>query len=337
MTRSTQTQPDVRPTQKTVAEKSGFAVTTVSRALAGDPLIARVTREKIAKVAADLGYTPDRAAQRLRTGRTNMIALVLDPHGEILNFSGSMVTGFADVIRDTSYHLTLTQYQLGEDPLDPIRHIVRNRLADGVVFARTEPQDARVKYLIETGFPFVTHGRTHLGSHAWYDYDNAAFAQQAVDRLVAKGRRNILIVSPGDRYTFASHMKGGFTKAVQDHGVQGVIPDDFNIDSPSDVSNARIAERLSAPDRPDAVICPGEIVAIATLAAIKDLGLALGKDIDVVAKQTSSVFDLYRPRVDTIHENIEEAGRTMAQALLDEISGAAPETLQTLQQPRPGF
>ncbi len=337
MTQTSPPQVESRPTQKTVAEKSGFAVTTVSRALADDPLIARATREKIAKVAADLGYTPDRAAQRLRTGRTNVIALVLDPHGEILNFSGSMITGFADVIRDTRYHLTLTQYQMGEDPMAPIRHIVRNKLADGVVFARTEPQDVRVKYLIEAGFPFVTHGRTHLESHAWYDYDNAAFARLAVDRLVAKGRRHILIISPGHQYTFASHMKDGFRAAVAAHGIAGTIPEEFTIDSPSEIANARIKERLSGPDRPDAVICPGEIVAIATLAAINDLGLELGTDIDVIAKQTSSVFDLYRPRIDTVHENIEEAGRTMAQALLDEISGAAPETLQTLQQPKPGF
>ncbi|MEL7116947.1 MAG: LacI family DNA-binding transcriptional regulator [Pseudomonadota bacterium] len=146
-----------KPTQKTVAEVSGFAVTTVSRALADDPLIARTTREKIAKVAEELGYIPDRAAQRLRTGRTNVIALVLDPHGEILDFSGSMISGFADAIRGTRYHLTLTQYQLGEDPMQPIQHIVRNRLADGLVFARTEPQDPRVQFLIKAGFPFVTH------------------------------------------------------------------------------------------------------------------------------------------------------------------------------------
>ncbi len=326
-----------KPTQKDVAEASGFAVTTVSRALAGDPLIAEKTRAKIAKVADDLGYVPDRAAQRLRTGRTNVIALVLDPHGEILDFSGSMISGFAEVVRGTKYHITLTQHQTGEDPMDPIRHIVRNRLADGLVFARTKPEDPRVQYLIETGFPFVTHGRTSMASHAWYDYDNETFAQMAVDRLVSKGRRRLLLIPPPSRYTFSAHMTDGFNRAIARHGIVGEMSSDFDLNSPSDEIYSKLKSRLLQSDRPDGLICPGEISAISSLAAIGDIDLELGQDIDVVAKQTSRVFDLHRPRIDTIHEDIAAAGQTIARALLQEIDGAAPDTLQTLQQPRPGY
>ncbi|MEM8729137.1 MAG: LacI family DNA-binding transcriptional regulator [Pseudomonadota bacterium] len=324
---------DRKPTQRTVADAAGFAVTTVSRALAGDPLIAEKTRAKISEVARELGYEPDRAAQRLRTGRTNVIALVLDPHGEILDFAGTMVTGFAEVVRDTRYHLNLTQYQLGEDPMRPIRHIVRNRLADGVVFARTEPQDKRVEYLLEAGFPFVTHGRTNLASHAWYDYDNATFAHQAVDRLIAKGRRRILIIPPATRYSFSTHMMEGFRTALAQQDDARQIPVDFDLNSPASEIYEKLKVRFTQPDAPDGVICPGEIAAMAALAAIEDQDLALGKDIDVVAKQTSQVFDLHRPRIETIHEDIEAAGRVMAKLLLAEIDGASTHTRQILQSP----
>jgi len=326
-----------KPTQKDVAEVSGFAVTTVSRALADDPLIAEKTRKRIAQVAEELGYVPDRAAQRLRTGRTHVIALVLDPHGEILDFSGSMISGFAEVVRGTKYHITLTQHQTGEDPMDPIRHIVRNKLADGIVFARTEPDDPRVQYLMDAGFPFVTHGRTRMASHAWYDYDNEAFARIAVERLVAKGRSHLLIIPPLARYTFAEHMVSGFERAIAEHGVTGELPDGFDLNAPSDEIYSKLKTRLGDANRPDGLICPGEIAAISSLAAIEDAGLVLGTDIDVVAKQTSQVFDLHRPRIDTIHEDINAAGQTIARALLQEIDGAAPDTLQTLQHPRPGF
>lgn len=323
-----------KPTQKDVADKTGFAVTTVSRALADDPLIAASTRSKIASAAAEIGYVPDRAAQRLRTGRTNVIALVLDPHGEILDFSSSMISGFAEVVRGTRYHLNLTQYQIGEDPMAPIQNIVRNRLADGVVFARTEPQDQRVQYLLEAGFPFVTHGRTGISGHAWYDYDNAAFARLAVERLVAKGRRRILIIPPAKQYMFMRHMTEGFTTAIDRLGVHGIMPSDFDLDTPTTETHQRLCKLLSTKDRPDGFIMAGEIAAMAGLAAIEDTGLQLGRDIDLVAKQTSNVFDLYRPRIETIFENIEDAGRTMAQALLDEIQGAGSSMRQTLQTPQ---
>jgi len=323
-----------KPTQKDVADKTGFAVTTVSRALADDPKIAQRTRSKIAEAAAAIGYVPDRAAQRLRTGRTNVIALVLDPHGELLDFSGSMISGFADVVRTTRYHLNLTQYQLGEDPLTPIQNIVRNRLADGIVFARTEPQDARVRYLLEADFPFVTHGRTDIDGHAWYDYDNATFARKAVDQLGAMGRRRILIIPPSPKFTFARHMRDGFQSAICRLGAIGIMPEDFDLNSPARVIHQNLLALLSGPDRPDGFIMPGETAAMAGLAAIEDAGLKLGSDIDVVAKQTSRVFDLHRPRVETIFEDIEEAGRIMAQALLGEIDGAQLKTRQVLQTPR---
>jgi len=323
-----------KPTQKDVADKTGYAVTTVSRALAGDPQIAARTRSKIAEAAAAIGYVPDRAAQRLRTGRTNVIALVLDPHGELLDFSGSMISGFADVVRGTRYHLNLTQYQLGEDPLAPIQNIVRNRLADGIVFARTEPQDARVRYLLETDFPFVTHGRTDIGGHAWYDYDNAAFAQEAVEQLGAMGRRRILIVPPSPKYTFGRHMRDGFRPAIDRLGATGILPKDFDLNSPATMIHQRLLKLLSGPERPDGFIMAGEIAAMAGLAAIEDAGLKLGADIDMVAKQTSRVFDLHRPRIETIFEDIEEAGRIMAQTLLSEIIGAPSSARQALQSPQ---
>ena len=66
--------PSTKPTLKTIADLTGLAVTTVSRALAGAPQIALETRERVRAVASDIGYQPDRAALRLRTGRTNVIS-----------------------------------------------------------------------------------------------------------------------------------------------------------------------------------------------------------------------------------------------------------------------
>ena len=67
-----------RPTLRTIAEETGFAVTTVSRALKDDPRIAAKTRKAVAEAAEKLAYVPDRAAQRLRTGRTKVISVLLN-------------------------------------------------------------------------------------------------------------------------------------------------------------------------------------------------------------------------------------------------------------------
>ncbi|WDR00416.1 LacI family DNA-binding transcriptional regulator [Devosia sp. J2-20] len=85
--------PSGKPTLKTIAQMTGFAVTTISRALNNAPELSQETRDRVQKVAAEVGYLPDRAALRLKTGRTNVIALVLEPDEQIYGFGSSIVGG----------------------------------------------------------------------------------------------------------------------------------------------------------------------------------------------------------------------------------------------------
>ena len=62
-----------------------------------------------------------------------------------------------------------------------MRYVVETGSADGIIISRTEPDDKRVRYMIERGFPFATHGRTNMGmAHPFHDFDNYAFASEAV-------------------------------------------------------------------------------------------------------------------------------------------------------------
>jgi LacI family transcriptional regulator len=322
-----------KPTLRTVAERTGLAVTTVSRALADDPQIAQETRIRVRQAASDLGYLPDRAAQRLRTGRTNVISLVLDPHEEILGYGTSMIRGLTAALRGTPYHLVITPHFSDIPPIDPVRHIVRNRMADGILFSRTEPADERVKFLLEQDFPFVCHGRTAFATpHPFVDYDNDAFAYKASRSLIAAGCRKLCMILPPARFTFAQHMRHGFMAAVGEEGTAFEIADGITLDSKSDAIRDHVAARLIQPDPPDGFICGGEVSAMAVMSAVFDLGLTVGKDVRLVAKQTSGLFDQVRPRIETIYEDLSEAGLQMGTLLLNRIAGSTPvDQLQVLQ------
>jgi LacI family transcriptional regulator len=328
---------DKRPTLRTIAEASGLAVTTVSRALAGDGKIAQSTRSRVAEIAERLGYVPDRAAQRLRTGRTNVITLVMSPHEEILGFRGQMIAGLSQAIAGTRYHISLTPYDVDADPMVPIGHIVRNGLADGIVFSGTHPDDPRVAFLNQAGFPFVSHGRTEsVGPHAWCDYDNAAFAEMAVSRLVQRGRRRLFLIQPPPGRTFSRHMREGFAAACTRLGVTPVMDEGMTLTTPL-ARMQQAAGQLGGAGGIDGFICPGEVAAMAVLAGLQDSGHAVGEDVDVLAKQASQTFDLYRPRIDTIYEDIRGAGQVLGQLLLRRIAGEPPEALQVLLAPQPNF
>lgn len=327
-----------KPTLRTIAEMTGFAITTISRALNNAPELAQETRERVQRIAAEIGYVPDRTALRLKTGRTHVISLILDPHDEILNFSQSLVSGLTAACRGTPYHLVITPSFGGIAPLETIQNILRNKMADGVIFSRTEPYDVRVKLLLEQDFPFVCHGRTELDTpHPYVDYDNAMFTYQAALRLHAKGRKHISMVSAPPRFTFGKYLREGLARAASETGLRYEIEKRVTLDDNAEQIRVATMARIAEGDAPDAYICPGDAVALAVMAGITDSDRQIGRDVDIVTKQMSGIFSLVRPRVDVISEDIALAGLQMGELLLKRIKGEPVGALQILQVPEIPF
>jgi len=328
---------DQKPTQKMIADRAGISVGAVSRALANDPKIAEDTRRMVQALAAEMGYSPDRAAQRLRTGRTQVINLILPPHEEIFGFGTSLIRGITRGLEGSSFHLVVMPDFNADDEAndggeDILRRIVRNRLSDGVMFSRTEPDDPRVRYLAEAGFPFVSHGRTELSTpHPYVDYDNYGFAYEAARRLITRGARSLSILLPPPTLSFRQHLLHGFMTAVRESGVRHELFEGADLDSTPEQVRAAVEARFRAADAPEGLILPGEVSGLAALAAVQDIGLQPDRDVKLVVKQTTGLFDLVRPRVDSIFEDLPEAGVQMAQLLLRRIQGAPPESLHYLQ------
>ncbi len=307
-----------RATLKTVAEACGLAVTTVSRALNNHDDIAPGTRERVQRVASDIGYVPNREGRALRTGQSHLISLVVPPHSSISGYTSSIIFSLGAVLRDHGYELCALPAYPDEDELNQIRSIVENRRADGVILTRTEPQDVRVRYLIEQGIPFVTHGRTELASaHAYVDFDNQAFAEQAAKRLIDRGCKRLMLIGPPAELTYANHMYQGFQRAVTCGGIDSVpTPDDLSFETPLASIREQIEALMASQDAPDGIVCGGEFAALAVIASLRDDSDPSASKVPVIAKQTSSVFDHTYPPIDTLYEDIDAAGVLLAESIL---------------------
>lgn len=330
--------PSGKPTLRTIAEMANLAVTTISRALNNAPELSQETRERVQKIAAEIGYVPDRTALRLKTGRTHVISLILDPHDEILGFGQSMVSGLTSAFRGTPYHLVITPNFRNVAPIEPIHYILRNKAADGVIFSRTEPDDARVRLLLENNFPFVSHGRTAFeAAHPYVDYDNFAFAYHAAKRLHSKGWKKLTIMLPPPNFTFHGHLRDGFMAAMQETGMAYEFSSEVTLDNTADEIRQATTRRILQPDAPDGYICSGDASALSVMAGITDAGRIIGRDVGLIAKQTSGIFSQVRPKVDAIFEDTALAGLQMGELLLRRIAGEPAETLHVLQHPEIWF
>lgn len=327
--------PSGKPTLKTIAQMTGFAVTTISRALNNAPELSQDTRDRVQKIAAELGYLPDRAALRLKTGRTNVIALVLEPDEQIYGFGSSMVSGLTEAVRDTAYHIVITPLFRNVQPIEPIKHIVRNRMADGVVFSKSESFDERVRFLLDNDFPFVSHGRTNWpDAHPFVDFDNNTFAYEATRRLAALGCKRVSIVLPESALTYTDHLKSGMARAAHEMGIAHEFAADVNLGSPTDAIRNYVIKRSRRPDAPDGWIGASEVSTLAVISGLRESGLVVGQTAHVVAKQASEMFAQFQPGAETVFEDFTDAGRHLGRLLLRRIAGEPADDLQDLAKPR---
>jgi LacI family transcriptional regulator len=325
-----------RPTLKTIAFMTGLGVTTVSRALKDAPEIGEDTKRRVQLVAKQVGYRPNRAGVRLRTGKTNVISLVLDTDQQLMSFVSDIIYGISEVLAETPYHLIVTPYSRLQDPLAPVRYVVETGSADGVIISRTQPNDPRVRYLAERGFPFATHGRTEMDiDHAYHDFDNHAFAAEAVRMLAGLGRKRLALLAPPAGLTYHHHTVTGFADALGETGGMEVPFSTASIDHSIEHIRQRAAQLMRRDSRPDGFISCAAASTLALVAGIEDAGLKLGRDVDVVSKQSSDLLPLFRPELHVVNEDFRLAGSELAKAVIGCIGGTPARALQSVSAPGP--
>ncbi len=325
-----------KPTLKTIAELSGLAVATVSRALNDAPDIGADTKKLVRQIAADIGYVPNRAGVRLRTGRTNVITLVLSTEPDTMDHTARLITSIAEELRDTRYHLTITPFFPDQDPMEPVRYIVETGSADAVILNQTKPDDPRIRYLAEKRFPFATHGRTEMEiDHSWFDFDNGAFGEIAVAALAARGARNIVMIAPPLDQTYAHHMIDAARAAAKASGVGFRVAHRATSDSPNELVRACVSTRLAENPEVDAYITGSAKSAMATAAAVEDAGRVIGKDMLIFTKEAVALMHMFRPAIQTVDEDVARAGRFLARAAISAIRTPEAAPMQELEVPNP--
>ena len=325
---------NTRPTLKTIAYMTGLGVTTVSRALKDAPDIAESTKERVRLVAKQLGYMPNRAGVRLRTGKTNVIALVLNLEEEIMGMAGQMIFGISEILADTPYHLVLMPQPIHHDQMAPIRYILDTGSADGVIISRIEPDDPRIKLLRDRGLPFAAHGRTEgMIDYPYHAFDNEAYAHDAVAMLAERGRRRIVSLQPPSHLTYYKYFRAGFERGLRDFSLQEAPLTSISTDSSLVDIRSGLLETLRSSHPPDGIIACSGSSAVPIMAALRACNLKLGKDVDVVAKQPADFLNWIEPEIIAMSEDFGQAGRELASAVLARIENAGSKPLQSISKP----
>ena len=323
-----------------VAAQAGVSRATAARALSTGQRVSPATSEKVLAAAQELGYQANGVARSMITGRTMTLGVVVS---DIENeFFSRLVRGFSDAVRSEGFSTIVANT---DERLDNERSAVRvllGRRVDGLMVAPSSMQDGlHLREARDAGAPIVLVDRrvTRAGLDTVM-VDGVLAAREAVGHLIAAGHRRIgLVVGSGVADDLPSEAGPasttvdrfvGYQQALEAAGLPYdstlVLPGDFHLGA----ARERAARLLRRPDRPTAVLATDSVFALATLLAIRDVGLSCPQDVSLVGFDDPDWASVVQPPLSVIDQPAYDLGGVAARRLLARVADGTMRPRTTL-------
>ncbi len=324
-------------TLKDISEELGLSPATVSRALNGFPEVNAKTRDKVQAAAQRLGYRPNRTAQRLVTGRSGMVGMIVKIRPDLSADQTfvEILTGLTAALaaRDTDLVLAVDQ---DPDPVAAYRKMLERDILDGFILNAPVPQDPRVDFLTQQGVPFVMHGQCRKDAdYPFYSIDNQSVTAEAVGLLTALGHKRIALLNGDLDHAYSADRLAGFAAAMRQANLR--VPGAFMVaEAPSENYGYSHALAMLAGQHgpaPTAFICASTLIAAGVMQAAADRGMSIPGDVSVVAHDDALPLTRainFSPALTVTRAPLRDACTPLANMLIDHINGAEARDLQTL-------
>jgi len=313
-----------------VARRAGVSTATVSRVLSQPAVVSAATRKRVLGAIERLGYTPNVAAKNLRTARTGKL-LVTVP--DISNpFFSLILRGIEDAAQREGYAVLLGDTQHDEAREDGYAAMLSRKEADGLIFLghRLPKQAAALIRSMAPRCAPVVNGcefNPRLGVPSVH-IDNAKAASEAMDHLFRLGHRRIAIitgplVSPLSR----DRLRGAMARAKRERAERDidVMNGDFSIESGAAEGDRLLGRR----ERPTAIFCFNDEMAMGVIQAARRRGLRLPEQLSVVGFDDIRFSSYMDPPLTTVSQPMRAIGEGTVRLLLEVLSEdlAAPESV----------
>lgn len=304
-----------------IAKELNLAASTVSRALNDNPLISLKTRNKIKKMAEEMGYRPNAMAANFRTKRTNTIGVIVP----LINrhFFSSVISGIEDVAYQQGFAVTISQSNDNFEKEDKIAHTFFANRVDGLILSiamETKTYD-HLKLFTDRNIPLVFFDRVvdEINAHKIV-VDDFGAAYLATKHLIDQGRKHIAVIGGPLNLTIYKNRQQGYCKALKDAGLEfdnsGVINNSLTRED----GIKAIKKLLEATTKPDAIFCANDTTALSAIIYLQKKGYKVPEDIAIVGFSNEPFSEVVTPSISTIKQPGFEIGQKAAELIINQIT-----------------
>lgn len=301
-----------------IAQMAGVSRATVSRYL-NDGYVSQEKRAAIKRVIEKTGYVPSRQAKTLRTGKTNVVGVIIP---KINSASVSrMVAGITLVLNDAGYRVLLanTDNDAARE-VEFLRLFSEKNQVDGVILIATVFTPDHTEAISALPVPIVVLDQNVGGLTCVYQDDYSALRD--VTALVLREARRPAYIGVFEEDVSAGHMRRrGFLDACAEAGAE--VPEraltvaEFTVDS-----GYEQAERLlDAYPELDAIVCATDSIAYGALTCLREYGHDVPGDVQVTGVGDAEISQIVTPTLTTVHHHYKTSGAEAAKMLVGIMRG----------------
>ena len=315
-------------TIKDIAKEAGVSTATVSKVINSKMYVAPDTRDKVLQVMKRLNYTPNASAANLAR-KSSRTVLYADCFYKGLPYQNphmfDIICGVSHELSRKGYHLSLLNLDSAEKRLEDIlEETMRSRIADGIILNGALVTPQMEKTVLCCDFPQICIGAPDFDSIlSWIDTNHTLSSNLAVEHLLSCGCRKIAFMGGREKDKIFMDRLRGFRIAMEKYGL--AVPEEYVTYNDPDVDAiARsAAELLHLPQRPDGIVCTNSLMAVGTMQAIKDAGLAIPDEISLVTFDDHPYTPMLSPSPTVIDIDLFNLGVHAGSLLLKKIRDPA--------------
>ena len=315
-----------------VAKKAGVSKTSVSRYLNGKNSghMSEKTKERIVQAIRELDYQPNSIARSLKQKSTNVIGLVVNDMSNL--FFLEIIRGIETELKNSGYNLLVCNSDTNVEMELECLKMLEKRQIDGVILIGMNMPVSHIEK-IKTDFPIVLMerepGKTNLDS---VRIDNKVGAYAAVSHLIQQGHTRIAHITGPGIAAMAVERKEAYIECMRDHGLkvlpQYIVSGNYKLES----GYAGMQSLMALEDRPTAVFCANDYMAMGALRYLMEQGYKVPRDVALVGYDDIMVARMVTPPLTTVRQPVWELAGVATRLLIERIEHKdnMPEEGQTV-------
>lgn len=306
-----------RVTMLDVAERAGVSKASVSRFIGEDrALLSDAIARRIEQAIAELGYRPNQMARGLKRGRTRLIGMLV---ADIRNpYSIAVMHGVETACRRHGYSLVVCNTDRDDEQERQHLALLRAYNIEGlIVNTLGHHRDELLELRREMPMVLVDRKVDRLESDL-VGLDNPAAVGMALDHLLARGYRDLLLVTePFDGTSSRIERVESFRAGIELRpALTGTVAETC------DMLAMRIGQFLGRPDHgPKALFCANGIAALAATRVLRELGCHLFDDVGLIALDDLDWYPLVGSGISALAQPTTEIGASAFECLLKRLRG----------------